>query len=235
MHRCMQFALSNAIEGREEEFRAWYASSHLMHTVRVPGIGAGQCFVRIDAPWPGGKHDNMMIWELNDPGYALDQLAQAKGTDRMPLNDAADMVTVQPPTMWVKAEFRSRVRQIGDRTGRSSCVLMLANPLEGQSMPFETTLLQGVLQTLSDLPGIAGATLLDLADEQIRGNARKYSHAILIELISEAEGIAALTPALQEIDYLDPSRWMALAFRPITPRVSTAQAILSAQFCRSGM
>jgi hypothetical protein len=62
MATCFQFALSNPVTGQEEEFNRWYGTDHLIHTVLIPGILAGQRFRRIEGPWPSGKHDYLTIW-----------------------------------------------------------------------------------------------------------------------------------------------------------------------------
>ena len=108
MATCFQFALSNPVSGQEEEFNRWYGTDHLIHSVLIPGILAGQRFRRVEGAWPSGKHDYLTIWEMDDPAFALAQLAQARGTDTMPISPSVDMSTVQPPTMWRRATVRTR-------------------------------------------------------------------------------------------------------------------------------
>ena len=84
MPTCLQFALSNPVAGREDEFNRWYEHGHLRNGVLTPGILAGQRFRRADGPWPSGKHEYLTIWEIDDPAFALAQLASVKGTDAMP-------------------------------------------------------------------------------------------------------------------------------------------------------
>ena len=79
MATCFQFALSNPVPGQEDEFNRWYATDHLVHVVQTPGILAGQRFRRADGPWPSGKHDYLTIWEMDDPAFALAELAKARG------------------------------------------------------------------------------------------------------------------------------------------------------------
>src|SRR6185436_3916427 len=134
--------------------------------VLTPGILAGQRFRRVDGPWPAGKHDYLTIWEMDDPAFALAQLAQARGTDAMPLSPSVDMSTVQPPTMWRRATVRTAARIATDTSERKTIVLMLANAVEGDA--FERALLGGGLAALADVPGVISAELLTLAAEQIR-------------------------------------------------------------------
>src|SRR5262247_1507780 len=106
MPTCLQFALSNPVPGREDEFNRWYDGEHVLHGVRTPGVLAGQRFRRAAGPWPAGKHDYLTIWEMDDPAFALSQLARVRTTDAMPLSPSVDMTTVQPPTMWRRATVR---------------------------------------------------------------------------------------------------------------------------------
>ncbi|HZR79989.1 MAG TPA: hypothetical protein VFD92_02745 [Candidatus Binatia bacterium] len=225
MPTCLQFALSNPVPGREEEFDRWYAADHLSHGVLTPGVLAGQRFRRVTGPWPSGKHDHLTIWEMDDPALALAQLAQARGSDAMPISPAIDMSTVQPPTMWRRATVRTAARVATDTSERKTVVLVLANATNGDGPSFESSLVRGGgLADLADLPGVASAELLTLADEQIRGNARKYAWAVLLELHDEDRGLASLADPLPALAHLDRERWLAAVFRPIGHRMTTAEA-----------
>src|SRR5215831_3769353 len=224
MATCFQFALSNPVAGREEEFNRWYGTDHLVHTVLIPGILAGQRFRRSDGPWPSGKHDYLTIWEMDDPAFALAQLAQVRGTDAMPISPSVDMSTVQPPTMWRRATVRSAARIATDTSARRTLVLMLANAAAGEGEAFDGALLHGGLAELADLPGVISAEMLTLADEQIRGSAKKYAYAVLVELAAEGRALASLADRLPALPHLDPERWQATVFRPNGHRLTTPRA-----------
>jgi hypothetical protein len=229
MATCFQFALSNPVPGQEDEFNRWYGTDHLTHGVLTPGILAGQRFRRAEGPWPAGKHDYLTIWEMDDPAFALAELAKARGTDTMPISPTVDMSTVQPPTMWRRATARTAARIATDTSERRTLVLMLANAAAGEGGAFEEALLRGGLVELADLPGVISAELLTLADQQIRGSARKYTYAVLLELHHEGEAVASLAKRLPTLAHLDRERWFAVVFRPIGHRVTTAEARASAK------
>lgn len=218
MATCFQFALSNPVPGQEEEFNRWYGTDHMTHTVLIPGILGGQRFRRAGGPWPSGKHDYLTIWEMDDPAYALAQLAQARGTDTMPISPSVDMSTVQPPTMWRRATVRTAARIAADTSQRSTLVLMLANAAGGEDDAFAGALVRGGLADLADLRGVTSAELLTLADEQIRGSARKYAYAVLVELHDEGQALAPLADRIPALPHLDRERWIAAVFRPIGRR-----------------
>jgi hypothetical protein len=142
----------------------------------------------------------------------------------MPISPAIDMTTVQPPTFWRRAMVRSCARIATDTARRQTVVLMLANAAEGQGDALEAALLRGGLAELADLPGVIAAELLTLAEQQIRGNARKFAYALLVELHDEGAALAALEPRLPALAHLDRERWLGTVFRPIGDRVTTADA-----------
>lgn len=220
MSAVLQFALSNPTPGMEDEFNTWYGGPHLIHGVETPGIIAGQRFRRVEGPWPAGKHDYLMIWEFDDPAYTLAELAKVKGTDSMPISPAINMDTVQPPTMWVRAEVRSAARPVTDSTSRQTVIFGLYNAADGQDQAFADALLNGKLRDIADQPGVISAQYLSLADEQIRGNCYKYPHGILIELHDEATALAALHNTLVVLPHADAERWMAIVFCPIDRRMT---------------
>jgi hypothetical protein len=224
MPNCLQFALSNPFAGAEDEFYRWYGSDHLQHGVLVPGVLAGQRFRRARSPWPDGKHDYLMIWEFDDPAYALEQLAAVKNSPTMPISPAIDMAGVQPPTMWRRATVRSHKRISAESGSRGPVVLLLANAKDGADEHFAQAIIGGGLAALADRPGVLSAEFLTLADEQIRGNARKYRFALLIELAAELEGLASLERALPDLPHLEPEKWLAPVFEPIGERLTKIEA-----------
>jgi hypothetical protein len=224
MPTCLQFALSNPTPGNDDAFNRWYGTEHLQHGVLTPGISAGQRFRRAEGPWPAGKHDYLMIWELDDPAFALAELAKARHGDKMPISPVIDMATVQPPTMWRRATIRSAARIATDTSARGAVILALTNSIDGEEDRFLQSLLGGGLVGLADLPGVISAELLTLADEQIRGNARKFRYGLLIELMDEKRALEALARPLAGLPHLDSQRWLAPVFRPLGARMTTADA-----------
>jgi hypothetical protein len=161
---------------------------------------------------------------MDDPAFALAELAKARGTDTMPISPSVDMSTVQPPTMWRRATVRTAARIATDTSERRTIVLMLANAAGAEAEAFEGALLRGGLTALADLPGVISAELLTLAAEQIRGSARKYAYAVLLELHDESRGLASLADRVPALSHLDRERWLAVVFRPIGHRLTTSEA-----------
>ncbi|HWH97587.1 MAG TPA: hypothetical protein VNS80_04400 [Pseudolysinimonas sp.] len=221
MHNAMQFVLSNPVEGMSEEFNRWYAGPHMDHTLNTSGILAGQRFARRPGPWPSGTHDYLTIWELDDPASTLEALSAAKFTDRMPISPAIDMAGLQPPTMWHRATVRTVERVPADSVARATLVLVLANATADGDDMFAAELLSGGLARLADTHGVLAAHFFTLAEEQIRGNARKYRFGVILDLWDEIalESLAELVPALPA---LDADRWLAPVFTASGPRMTAA-------------
>jgi hypothetical protein len=119
---------------------------------------------------------------------------------------------------------RSAARIATDTSARRTLVLMLANATEGEGPAFEGALVRGGLAGLADLPGVISAELLTLADQQIRGSAKKYAYGLLLELHDEGGALASLADRLPALPHLGRERWIAVVFRPIGRRLTTAEA-----------
>lgn len=224
MATSLQFTLSNPTPGMEEEFNTWYEEHHLVRGVLTPGVLAGQRFRRAAAPWPSGNHEYLTIWEFDDPAYALEQLCSVKNTEAMPISPSIDLATIQPPTMWLRASVRSAARVATDTAHRQALIVMLAKPREGEEAKFETAMLSNHLAAIADKAGVISADFLTLADQQIRGNARKYPYAVLIEAHDADLAVKALKDVIPALPHLDPERWLAPLFQPIGKRLTTAEA-----------
>lgn len=222
MHNAIQFVLSNPTEGADAEFRQWYAGPHMEHTLHTPGILFGQLFERVDGPWPAGKHQYLTVWEFDDPAATLASLDKVKFTEEMPISPAIDMAGIQPPTMWHRATVRSAARTPVDTTSRETVVLLLANAADDADEQFEQSLLSGGLAELADQAGVLSAHLFTLADEQIRGNARKYRFGVLFELWDDS-ALEVLAPLLPALPHLDNERWFAPVFAAFTPRLNASE------------
>lgn len=221
MANSLQFALTNANAGMEDEFRQWYTGAHLQHGLNVPGVLAGQMFERVAGPFPAGKHNFMMIWEFDRPAYALEQLAAVKGGDELPISPALDFANVQPPTMWIRASVNNTMHPEHDSASRGPLVLGLLNAVDDRDDEFAAALLNGELTRLADMEGLYKATLLTLTEEQIRGSARKYRFGLLLELADEKQGLNSLQQSLPQLPHLDKERWLAPVFRPVAARLSS--------------
>jgi len=49
----LTLAFANALSGREDEFREWYATRHIRHALHIDALVSGQCFERTQFQDPG--------------------------------------------------------------------------------------------------------------------------------------------------------------------------------------
>jgi hypothetical protein len=92
MPRYKILVMSNATEGREDEFNEWYTREHLPDVLRVPGIVAAQRLRRTDTqpnagpfPW---KYMALYECETDDVQQLIDSLKARAGTPEMPISGA---------------------------------------------------------------------------------------------------------------------------------------------------
>ncbi len=83
--------LSNALEGRDDDYNAWYEGRHLDDVLKVPGFFRAQRFVRENAmPGPASAHKYLAIYDFKSDDLAATMQAffGRTGTDAMPISDA---------------------------------------------------------------------------------------------------------------------------------------------------
>lgn len=96
MRNCMLIALTNAVEGREQEFNDWYDRQHVNDVLAIPGFVSAQRFEALGTPVRAQHvYRYCACYEVitDDPEEALRDLLARAGTSRMPMSDAlADCV-----------------------------------------------------------------------------------------------------------------------------------------------
>ena len=85
-------ALTNARDGRDDEFNDWYTKRHLADLMSIPGVVAAQRFAlselqRISPPYPY-KYCAIYEIETNDLATVLDALKVRANTPAMPISPA---------------------------------------------------------------------------------------------------------------------------------------------------
>lgn len=99
--RHMFIALSNPVEGRDDEFHQWYESFHVPECVKVPGFVSGQRFVLSASLGGEPKQRHLALYELegDDPQAILDRLTATRGErTQSPAFDRSSL------SMWVFTE-----------------------------------------------------------------------------------------------------------------------------------
>jgi hypothetical protein len=102
-------ALTNPIEGREDEFNDWYTHEHLADVLKLPGVTAAQRYMLGDVQHRKGplewKYMAVYEIEIDDISETLDALAAASGTEAMPLSPALSSERM----VWIYRPITDRV------------------------------------------------------------------------------------------------------------------------------
>ena len=95
---------SNPVEGRDEEFNAWYDSVHLSDVLAVDGVVSAQRFEieHVDAPEVDGAptppppaHRYLALYELDrDGNRVMAEFVARLTSGEMKLSEALDLATV---------------------------------------------------------------------------------------------------------------------------------------------
>lgn len=99
--------LSNAVDGRDEEFNAWYDDVHAPDVCAVPGVVSAQRYdlveftpevpegIEAEAP-PPPAHRYLAVYDLDgSPADVFAEFFARMADGRMSLSDTLDMATVQ--------------------------------------------------------------------------------------------------------------------------------------------
>ena len=94
MEKYYFLVLSNPVEGREEEYNAWYSDIHIIDALKVPGIKAARRFhlSKVQRRDPPYLWNYMTLYEIetNDLAETMRILNERSGSAVMPVSDAFD-------------------------------------------------------------------------------------------------------------------------------------------------
>lgn len=83
--------LTNAVEGRDDEFNDWYSNVHLRDVLAIPGIVKAERFRLASAQrQPGQPYGYLAIYEIetDDLKWVADEIGRRSGTPAMVISDA---------------------------------------------------------------------------------------------------------------------------------------------------
>ena len=88
------YGFTNPVAGREDEFNAWYDTTHLADLLKVPGILSAQRFRLTEEQRAAGPHPYRYLavydCEAESVGSVISELKARSGTERMPISDSMD-------------------------------------------------------------------------------------------------------------------------------------------------
>lgn len=111
MTRYQLVALTNAVEGREDEFNEWYDNQHLNDVLNVPGFYRAQRFINANAFSPDPpEHKYMAIYEFetDDLARTVDYFLSVTSSGKMPISSAMDATKASPAIYRVLGPAKER-------------------------------------------------------------------------------------------------------------------------------
>jgi hypothetical protein len=93
MARYKFIVMANARDGRNDDYREWYATQHMRDVMAVPGFVSCELLEddRPDAKW---RFSNLYDIESDDIDATMADVFSRAGTDRMPMSDSVDNDTL---------------------------------------------------------------------------------------------------------------------------------------------
>jgi hypothetical protein len=94
MSRCVSIALTNPVEGREQEFNEWYDNQHVPDVLALPGCVSAQRFKLTGVQMPNRpcpfQYLAVYEFETDDLEAAVAATVERGGTAAMPRSDAVN-------------------------------------------------------------------------------------------------------------------------------------------------
>jgi len=91
MPTCTFIVLSNALDGRDDEFNAWYSDIHIHDALKVRGMRSAQRFTLTDVQRRDPPHEYryLCIYEVESEhlAEAMATLRRLSGTEVMPVSE----------------------------------------------------------------------------------------------------------------------------------------------------
>jgi hypothetical protein len=93
MAGCMLLVLSDAVDGREDEFNDWYTNRHLADIVALPGFRSAKRYRLRTLNMGAISNKYLAIYEIDadDPERAVAEMFALRDTAAMPLSPAFDL------------------------------------------------------------------------------------------------------------------------------------------------
>lgn len=115
MTKHLMVVLTDAVEGREDEYNDWYTNRHVPDVLGVDGFVSGQRF-RLDAPRPGlgelPPHRYLSLFEIEDGrldeaqqalAASLEERSEAAAAGREPLMSVSTALAGPRAVYWATA------------------------------------------------------------------------------------------------------------------------------------
>ncbi len=98
--RTLYMVFSNPVDGRDDEFNAWYDTVHVHDVLAVPGMVSAQRYDLRDTEMSrlagGGPHRYCVVYEMDgDPDVVMAEVRARVASGEMVMHDALDLQSVR--------------------------------------------------------------------------------------------------------------------------------------------
>ncbi len=104
MAKYVMVVQSAALEGRDDEYNAWYDTIHLREICAIPGVVSGRRLqaTPIAMPAPGAKYLSLYEIETDDIGAFMAEMGRRKAAGEQTPTDSLDRSSA---VLWVYADM----------------------------------------------------------------------------------------------------------------------------------
>jgi len=227
--------MTEAIEGREDEFNDWYTNIHCHDTMRIEGSVAVQRWkrspyqLRYNKAYIGPAQQWLCIYEMNDTQANIDAHVRDCFTDAMPITSAMKM-EMGEDFYYVPATpgKKSAVEAYDSRDGDVLLIRMNARP--GKEAEFGKWYREHYLPRTLGLTGFVDGELYRVSDLQLVNAVPTFAFSAVYHVADARTAIESLDSHLAQAGtvldcpLVDPSSIGIACYQPITNRFLAKEA-----------
>jgi hypothetical protein len=226
--------MTEAIEGREDEFNDWYTNIHCHDTMRIEGSVAVQRWkrspyqLRYNAKYIGPVQQWLCIYEMNDTQANIDAHVRDCFTDAMPITSAMKMELGEDFYYVPVAPGKSAVETYNSRDG--DVLLIRMNPLPGKEAEFGKWYREHYLPRTLALTGFVDGELYRVSELQLVEAVPTFAFTAVYHIADARSAIESLDSHLAQAGTIldcplvDPDSIGIACYQAITNRFLATEA-----------
>lgn len=226
--------MTEAIEGREDEFNDWYTNIHCHDTMRIEGSVAVQRWkrspyqLRYNAKYIGPVQQWLCIYEMNDTQANIDAHVRDCFTDAMPITSAMKMELGEDFYYVPVAPGRSAIETYNARDG--DVLLIRMNARSGKEAELGKWFREHYLPRTLALTGFVDGELYRVSELQLVDAVPTFAFTAVYHIAEARSAIESLDSHLAQAGTIldcpmvDPDSIGIACYQAITNRFLAAEA-----------
>jgi len=227
--------MTEAVEGREDEFNDWYTVIHCHDTMRFKGSVATQRWklspwqLRYNAALFGPEQPWLCIYEMMDTQANIDAHVEDCFTDRLPITDAQRLDKAED---FYYVPAAGRLNAVEAYNSRDSHVLLIRmNVLPGKEDEFIRWFREAYMPRLLKLTGFVAGELYRAADIQLIDAVPRFQFSAVFHVADAMMAVesldshlAAAPGTIADCPLVKPGSLAIACYSPVTNRFTAEQA-----------